>query len=164
MDHKTVTARPRTRRKWETVVQEILGRHPHLANPQWVAALNDMERLGTILRDVLGPEEAARLLDTDYTTEPFGVALRNIAAAQNLSVREIARRCNVSKSEVNRWLNENKTPSASNLADAARAVGKPDAYFAEHRANAVAAAVAAFLEANPDRSATVYSQLAKGAR
>lgn len=139
-----------------------------------VDRLHDPELLGAILGDVVkvgtntgrgarglpdvrsGVAKLRGFLDR-YQVVPFPEAFRLMTNYQ--SNRAIAARTGLSRSNVQRLLAGAAKPTLADMEQIAGAYGHPPTWFAEYRAAIIAASVAAYLEANPERSAALASKL-----
>lgn len=138
-------------------------------------ALGDIDTLGAVLRDVLradigrtgvgrwpaldetsGARRLRAMLGEDYTTIPFGVALRSLAADPSIPGVEPAR--------LTELLSGIGTgPSDDEIEAAAVAYGKHPLYFSEYRARVLARLIEDHLERSPEASIRWVNQLGLGA-
>lgn len=117
------------------------GQRPRLDADQGRQLLNDLRGL-------------------DYTVDPFHIALRVLIGPRSLA--NTARRTGLSKPNLSRLLNRQKTPSRPELEACATGFGKQPFYFAEYRTIAFMELVRDTLAADPDRSAALAHQYGLG--
>lgn len=171
----------RSKAEWERIIAGIHRRRPSTAQPEWARLLDDPDRLASVLRDTIrlrptdsdattGPrdmpelDEANRLLrdltgDQEYTCLPFTEALANLVRARGWSVRQLARRINVSHQQAHCYMTGTRSPALDDMGLIAEAFGKPQTYFREYRALVIAAEVAEAMNRDPDRSAAICNRM-----
>lgn len=166
----------------------IAEKFPSTQSLNWEKAFgNNIELLARILQDILkvdvaptgrpGPRpnldrtraepDLERLLGKDpaahpYTSLPFAEAFRLLVGDRSL--RSLANKLAVSKSNLQRWLSGAATPNTDQMERIAAVFDKQPSYFAEYRAVTIAATVGDQLAGDPDFSIRVYERLAQAAK
>jgi transcriptional regulator with XRE-family HTH domain len=141
----------------------------------WGAAFKeDLHLMARILRDILklgaaepgrpGPRPAIdyetgikrlrQLMGTDYALVSFAEAFGSLAGGRSLS--HLARRTDISRSQVHRLLRGEAQPTAEEMAKVAKAFDKHPSYFVEFRAAAVAGALHERLMTAPESTIGFY--------
>lgn len=182
METERIARREFRRRPWGERMAEINDRWPSTTwgQAQWFEVLGDYDLLGRILRDVLkvgyeepsrrgqrGPLEwsdgMARLRalnaqrDGRVSLEPFPVAFTTLSTGR--SITQVARRVEMSRSQVHRFLSGEISPAPSEMEQIAAAFGKPPTFFAEYRVHLITQALANQLMASPESSVDIVHRL-----
>jgi transcriptional regulator with XRE-family HTH domain len=162
---------------WEKRMERIRADFPYIDRFDWDRAFDrDVDLFGRVVRDILklgqatpgrpGPrpgldihkaeKQVRSLFGDDHSVEPFPVALRNLDP--RASVRQIARRAQIERTQLHRVLTGDKEPDAYTMRACAYAYDKHPSYFAEWRTFYLTCALVRRLEANPDASIALYQQ------
>jgi hypothetical protein len=164
---------------WEETVSRIYKDIPAAEEVDWEGLFRDDPKiLGDLVNDIIkvsvsqkgrpGKRSAssaaevqndlAKLMDTDYSDQPFPVALR-IAMGER-SVRQTSRLSGVDKMVIIRLLNgEGSLPTAPQMEALASALKKDPSYFIEYRAAYVCHAVYRMLCDNSESAVVFYRKL-----
>ena len=168
---------------WEHRIRNVQQTYPTVTSDLTSAdtrrVVNGEELLSRLLRAVLAVDnvmvrrgqrpdpdvdEGRRLLaelrGQDFTVSAFPVAFRILAGDRSLE--NLARRTNMSRSNLCRLLNGTKTPRVDEIVTIAEAFNKRPTFFAEYRTMVISAIVAERLAADPDRSAVIAHQIGLG--
>lgn len=156
----------------------IRQQFPSVTKLEWERAFDeDYGLLGKVIRDILrldvpqssksgprsvpsGAEGSAalhRLLKDDFGTLPFHEMFEVLQG--KLSVRGLANKVGISKSQVSRLLAGQTHPTAAEMQLVAAAFKKHPSYFVEWRAAVVATAIRERLTGVPEASITAYRQI-----
>jgi hypothetical protein len=173
-------ARWRAERKrvaWDERMQLISEEFPATVQADWHDILQDPDILARVLKDILkvdqiepgraGPRpnlDLERGMRTwremtvgDYSERPFPEAFKILV--HGASVRTIARKTSISKSRVERLLQDRDHPTIDDLRLIAGAYNKKAAYFVEYRAEFIMAAIAMRLTGEHELTVALYKKL-----
>lgn len=179
-----LNARP-GRVPWNQRFELIREQFPSVARLDWQKAFEtDMGLFARIVEDILkldaaepgrpGPRpgleyrEAAtrlrKLWGLDYATAPFTHAFQALCAARGYSLRQLARKTHLSRSELHRFQQGLDVPTAQEMEAIAGAFDKHPSYFVEWRMGYILALLAEHMAEVPEASVGFYRKAKKHAR
>ena len=168
-----------TKLDWEQTVARIYQNVPEAEEVDWEALFRDDPKiLGNLVNDIIkvsvsqkgrpGKRSASsasevqgdlmKLMDADYSDEPFPTALR--AAMGDKSLRQTAVLSGVDKMTLHRLLNgEGTPPTPAQMVKLAEALKKDPSYFIEYRAAYVCHAIFRMLCDNSESAVVFYKKI-----
>lgn len=167
---------PNQHQVWNDRIAAARDHFPELIDDDWMSALADYDLAGRMIRDLLSyghaptrrghrvvpdqEEGLARwrdLIGDDWSPDPFPVALRALLGGRSLS--HSARLTGISRSRLHRFLHGESQPTMEDIRVISAACGKRPIWFADYRVAFITAAIAAYLAADPERSAIYANRL-----
>jgi DNA-binding phage protein len=104
-----------------------------------------------------GIARLSQYMGEDYSLEPFKYAFRSLAGQR--SIRSLARKVDLSKTQVHRLLEGDLEPGSYEMSQIAKAFGKHPSFFVEWRAMWITNALVQRLIDNPEASIVLYGKL-----
>lgn len=171
---------------WGERLAAVMAQYPSTADRYWVESVGDVELIGSLLREVVrvggtparggqrvpdraeGLAQLRRLWGEDFSTLPFPQALAALTAGRSLShvvgLIQVRTGAIISRTQLHRFLRPGRdgrgvVPSQGDMEVLARAFGKSPTYFHEYRMAVVMAAVAAYLDASPEATASLVRRM-----
>lgn len=163
---------------WDKRAQLIQERFPSSRDLNWKAAFDrDLNLFGRIMRDILKLDQAApgrpgprpsldqtqatkrlrQFMGQDYSILPFAEAFRILAGER--SIRQLARKVDLTKTQVHRLLRNEMEPDAYVMEQVAKAFDKRPSYFLEYRTLVIANALLDRMAYAPESTIGIYRKL-----